>query len=127
MKKQDPGIVRKHLIGLREEILDEIRRKNAEAAGLRDEGVGDWEDLALMDNLGEFLHLLSDRKREELVLIDEALERLDGGTYGPCQECGKPVEAERLEIRPFARFCIDCKAQKEKKEKLREGMAKGKL
>ena len=127
MKQQDLETVRKHLIGLREDIVDEMRRKNAEAASLRDEGVGDLEDLGLMNNLGEFLHLLSDRKREELVLIDEALERLKEGSYGHCQECEKPIEAERLEVRPFARFCIACKAQKEKEESLREGAAKGKL
>ena len=127
MKQQYPETVRKYLIGLREDLVDEMRRKNAEAAALRDEGVGDWEDLGLMDNLGEFLHLLSDRKREELVLIDEALERLKEGTYGHCQECGKPIEAERLEVRPFARFCTACKAEKEKEENLREGTEKGKL
>lgn len=127
MKRHDPETVRKHLIDRRENIREEIRLKNAEAAGLRDEGVGDQEDLGLMDNLGEFLHLLSDRKREELVLIDEALERLASGDYGRCQECGKIIEAERLEVRPFARFCTACKTEKEKQESLREGTDKGKL
>ena len=127
MKQQDPESIRKLLIGLREDILDEIRRKNAEAAGLRDEGVGDLEDQGLIDNLSEFLHLLSDRKREDVVLIDDALLRLKEGTYGLCQECENPIEAERLEVRPFARYCVACKTQKEKEERLREGTAKGKL
>jgi DnaK suppressor protein len=127
MKQQDPKSIRKLLIGLREDILDEIRRKNAEAAGLRDEGVGDLEDLGLVENLSEFLHLLSDRKREELVLIDDALLLLDEGIYGLCQECENPIEAERLEVRPFARYCVACKTLKEKEESLREGIKKGKL
>jgi DnaK suppressor protein len=126
MKQQDTETVRKNLIGLREDILDEIRKKNAEAAGLRDEGVGDLEDQGLMNNLNEFLHLLSDRKREDLVLIDDALLRLKEGTYGFCQECENPIEAERLQVRPFARYCVACKALKEKEESLREG-TKGKL
>ncbi|MBN2428218.1 MAG: TraR/DksA family transcriptional regulator [Deltaproteobacteria bacterium] len=127
MKQPDRETIRKQLISLREDILEEIRRKNAEAAGLGDEGVGDMEDLGLIDNLGEFLHLLSDRKREEIILIDEALERLQEGTYGQCQECGNLIEDERLEVRPFARFCTACKARQEKEDHLKEGVAKGKL
>jgi DnaK suppressor protein len=127
MNRSNQDAIKKRLINLREEILDEIRRKNAEAAGLRDEGVGDLEDLGLMDNLEEFLHLLSNRKREELLLIDEALERLQEGTYGQCQECGNLIENERLKVRPFARFCIACKARQEKEDRLKEGIDKGKL
>ena len=73
-----------------------------------------------MDNPGEFLHLLSNRKREELVLIDEALERLKEGTYGHCQECEKPVEVKRLQVCPFARFWTVWHVKKEKKESFRE-------
>ena len=127
MKQLNLEIVGKRLIDLREDLVDEIRQKNAEAASLRDEGVGDWEDSGLIDNLGEFLHLLSDRKREELVLIEDALERLKEGTYGSCQECGDLIETERLNARPFARFCTTCKARKEQEEFLRQGGTKGKL
>jgi DnaK suppressor protein len=119
--------IRKHLLALREDLLDEARRKNAEAAGLRDEGVPDVADLGLTDNLSEFLHLLSDARREEVLKIDEALERLAKGTYGFCQECGEPIEAERLALRPHTRFCVDCKEELERREVIKAGPGKGRL
>jgi DnaK suppressor protein len=42
----------------------------------------------------------------ELKDIDDALRRLDEGTYGVCEACGKPIDQERLEAKPWARFCI---------------------
>lgn len=43
--------------------------------------------------------------------IGAALERLDAGTYGVCQNCGKPIASARLEARPYARMCISCATQ----------------
>jgi DnaK suppressor protein len=39
--------------------------------------------------------------------IDAAFERLEKGTYGTCEACGRPIEPARLEERPFARFCLE--------------------
>lgn len=117
--------VRKRLLTLREDLLAEVRRKNSEAAELRDEGVPDVADSGLTDNLSEFLHLLSDSKREEILKIDEAIERLDKGRYGLCLECGEEIDRERLELRPFTRYCIDCKIELEQREILRSGPGKG--
>jgi DnaK suppressor protein len=119
--------IRNRLLNLREELLLEIKRKNAEAADLTDQGVPDVGDLGLTDNLGEFLHLLSDSKREEIRKIDEALERLSNGTYGICQQCGGPIATSRLEVAPYTRFCIDCKKKIEEDEARRTGQGKGTL
>jgi DnaK suppressor protein len=127
MRKQRLEAIRRSLITLREDFLAEIKRKNAEAASLRDEGVGDVADLGLTDNLGEFLHLLSDSKREEIIKIDEAIERLKEGTYGLCVKCGKPIEIERLELRPYTRFCVSCKKEMEEEETRKAGPGKGTL
>jgi DnaK suppressor protein len=127
MRKQRLKAIRRSLITLREDFLAEIKRKNAEAANLRDEGVADVADLGLTDNLGEFLHLLSDSKREEIMKIDEALERLKKGTYGLCVKCGKPIEIERLELRPYTRFCVSCKKEVEDEEIRKAGPGKGTL
>lgn len=121
MRKQRLETIRKRLIGLREDLLAEVRNKNAEAASLRDEGVADVADLGLTDSLSELLHLLSDSKREEIMNIDEAIERLRQGSYGQCQGCGEPIDIERLELRPYTRFCIDCKTKMEKEENLKAG------
>jgi DnaK suppressor protein len=51
---------------------------------------------------------LRDRADHQLILIDEALARLDAGTFGTCVRCGRPIPAERLEALPWAPRCIDC-------------------
>lgn len=43
----------------------------------------------------------------QLVDVEAAFQRLEKGTYGICEACGKPIEAARLEERPFARFCLE--------------------
>jgi len=119
--------IRKRLIGVREELLAEIRSKNAEAANLRDEGVADVADQGLTDNLSELLHLLSDSKRQEILQIDEALDRLQEGRYGQCLGCGEPIGIQRLELRPYTRFCVSCKETLEHGDELRAGPGKGTL
>jgi RNA polymerase-binding protein DksA len=54
---------------------------------------------------------LRDRARQQLELVDGALERLDGGTYGTCLRCGRPIAPERLEALPWAAHCIDCQRE----------------
>ena len=46
--------------------------------------------------------------RTRLVEVDAALARIDAGTYGTCERCGRPVGEARLDARPEARWCIDC-------------------
>jgi len=46
---------------------------------------------------------------ETLHEVDAALVRMDDGTFGACETCGSPIGDERLEARPFARQCMDCK------------------
>ena len=50
---------------------------------------------------------LEEGARETLVEIDAALQRIEAGTYGVCEVCGKPIGAERLAAIPWARLCID--------------------
>ena len=51
---------------------------------------------------------LLDQARRRLADVDAALARRDTGDYGICENCGRPIAAERLAARPAARTCIDC-------------------
>ena len=55
----------------------------------------------------EFDESLEEGAKETLVEIDAALQRIEAGTYGICEVCGKPIGAERLYALPWARLCID--------------------
>jgi DnaK suppressor protein len=56
---------------------------------------------------GEADRLAADLQ-ESLVDVDDALDRLESGTYGLCERCGKPITDARLEAMPTARRCLDC-------------------
>lgn len=52
--------------------------------------------------------------RTMLVDIDAALDRIDQGTYGTCTSCAKPIDTQRLSIRPVASLCVSCEQKREK-------------
>lgn len=53
---------------------------------------------------------LENRIRQELSKVEHALEKIKNGTYGICDNCGKPIDPERLEALPQATVCMNCKA-----------------
>lgn len=60
------------------------------------------------------------RNRETLYVkkLEEALRRIEEGTFGECEECGEDIELRRLEARPTATLCVGCKEEQERKEQL---------
>ena len=63
---------------------------------------------------------LRERERKLLKKIDEALERIEKGTFGICDGCGEEIGYSRIKARPVTTYCIECKTQQEENEKLRE-------
>ena len=55
--------------------------------------------------------------REQLAAVEHALKKFEDGTYGLCDNCGKPIPPERLEALPQATLCLDCKARQAKDAK----------
>ena len=58
-----------------------------------------------------------DRERKLIKKIEETIEKIDGGDYGYCESCGVEIGLKRLEARPTATLCIDCKTLDELREK----------
>ncbi|MDI6889344.1 MAG: TraR/DksA family transcriptional regulator [Thermodesulfovibrionales bacterium] len=80
---------------------------------------GDWSIVGLSQDVS--LKQLSTH-RETLLKIDEALRKLDEGTYGKCEDCGEDISEERLKVLPFATYCRDCQEKREQLEEVeREG------
>lgn len=61
----------------------------------------------------EFTLGLIENEEEMLRAIDEALQRIEDGTFGKCEECGKAIRKTRLKAIPHARLCINCQRQEE--------------
>ena len=62
---------------------------------------------------------IRDRERKLITKIDEALGRIEDGSYGKCEECDGEIGVERLRARPVTTLCIDCKSQQEAEERRR--------
>jgi DnaK suppressor protein len=79
----------------------------------------DPTDRAALETDRNFLLRIRDRERKLIEKIKEALERIDNGTFGICEVCGKDIGEERLEARPVTTLCIDCKKKQEARERAR--------
>ncbi len=110
--------LREMLLQKRDEIGDRIAEELGEkmtqdiAATLGpalDEG--DLSNLDLERDLG---YRLLTMHTETLKNVQHAIERLDEGTYGTCEECGAEMKEKRLQALPFARYCVDCQREKER-------------
>lgn len=79
--------------------------------------IPDPNDRASVESDRSFELRLRGREQKLMEKIDEALARIEEGTYGICDECGEDITVKRLEARPVAKFCIDCKTKQEQREK----------
>ena len=106
--------VREHLDDMKAKLLSEIESElRAEREGNKDEGM-DTYDLASEERDREINFILSDRERVKIKSIEDALQRLDDGSYGVCDSCGLEIAEERLEALPFTRLCRDCQQDQER-------------
>jgi RNA polymerase-binding transcription factor len=109
--------VREHLAEMKTKLLSEMESElKAEREGNKDEGM-DTYDLASEERDREINFILSDRERMKIKQIDDAIERLDDGTYGVCESCGLEIGEQRLEAMPFTRLCRDCQQDQEREQK----------
>jgi len=77
----------------------------------------DPTDRASAESDRSFELRIRDRERKLLNKIKEAIERIDNGAYGICDDCGDEIAVERLDARPVTTFCIDCKTRQEQEER----------
>lgn len=127
MKKEEMEAFRKKLLNLREQLWIEVKHRHAEASELRDTGVPDPGDASMTEDLRDFLHVLSDAKREQILEIDEAIRRIENGTYGICTRCEEEIGIKRLEVQPATPYCLSCKEELEEQVSDRSGPELGKI
>jgi len=77
---------------------------------------GDFGDQALLESDRNLQLRIKDRERKLISKIDQAIQKIDEGTYGFCVSCGCDIGDERLKARPVASLCIDCKTIEEELE-----------
>lgn len=124
LTKQQLKIFRKRLLGERVKFASEIRSIAREASKNPREASGDLSsytvhmaDMSSDTYERELFTDLASSEQEVLYQIDEALKRLDEGTYGICQQCNAPIVLSRLKAVPYTVLCITCQRVKEQKAK----------
>jgi DnaK suppressor protein len=83
-----------------------------------DDGVKDSVDLSTQDHNQELAFRLGERESQMVADIDQALLRIDEGTYGDCERCGGTIDERRLEALPTARYDAACQAEIESRQGL---------
>lgn len=76
----------------------------------------EYEEEAQKANLTELFEQLDEREKKEIAEINLALDRMEAGTYGICEGCGKAIPLARLESLPAVRLCLSCAAREEARQ-----------
>ncbi len=105
--------VRAKLLAERARVLGEIAYNEDEVEALQEQSGAERQDEQMGGGASftldrEIDRALDDNAEHILHSIDEALKRIDDGTYGICANCGRPISEGRLQARPYAARCIDC-------------------
>ncbi len=88
-----------------------VRDEQNAAIDSTDDGVMDSVDMSLSDVNKEIAFRLGERESQMVADIDQALLRIDEGSYGDCARCGKPIEERRLDALPTARYDAICQEE----------------
>ncbi len=92
----------------------EIAKTRSAEEETTEESTQDIADKAVSSYTREFLYTLTDGERGTLLHIDDALDRIDEGTYGSCVNCNVAMTEKRLNAVPWAPYCLDCQELSEK-------------
>ncbi|NPU84900.1 MAG: RNA polymerase-binding protein DksA [Syntrophaceae bacterium] len=106
------------LIAKISELLNEAEKTVSEMTDGK-ENYPDPTDRASLEADRNFELRIRDRERKLIAKMQEAIKRIDDGTYGICEMCGNPISEKRLQARPVTTSCIDCKTKQERLEKLK--------
>ncbi len=109
--------IRKDLVKLRDKLLKEIGANLKAERNPGDREVGDFYDDVDIEKDRQMVYTLGERERAKLNAITTALEKIEDGTYGQCEDCGEDINKKRLKIIPFTKFCINCQSEHEKRAK----------
>jgi len=114
MDKRRVRVFRDKLVDRRESLVGQVQEAERYSRERDSEATQDPADMAANAYTKELMVSMSDNDRQLLKMIDEAVERMEGGNYGRCIRCENVLPEKRLEAVPWARFCIACQDLQEK-------------
>jgi DnaK suppressor protein len=106
--------IKKQLLKERQELLQDVSNSYETCREIGQDGVPDIGDMSSAAYSRDVLFNVSETQRQRIHDIDVALEQIEKGEYGICMGCGEEISPRRMEVRPFSRYCIECKTDIEK-------------
>ncbi len=107
-------IMREKLTKMMQDVINHQHEKRKQISGT--ERNQDGIDAPFSDGSANVYVNLINNDQDKIRVINQALNMIDQGTYGICQDCNKPIPLARLEVAPFATLCIKCKTKREEKK-----------
>lgn len=102
----DTQVFKDRLTALKAEVTQCIKAIDQD---IRHEDMSaDWSEQATERENDEVLESLGNSADQKLLMINNALQRIEVGEYFVCSECGEPIPSARLELLPFSSLCVDC-------------------
>ena len=117
MNERQRDYFRAKLLAWREDILKEAK-ETLQHLQEENQNHPDLADLASSETDRAIELRARDRQRKLIAKIDEALTRIDDGTYGYCEETGEPISLRRLEARPIATLSVEAQERHERRERV---------
>ena len=115
MKKQDLDKFKKRLLDERDKIIQ--AKNNKAGQEISNTQSGDEADMASAEMELDAMYQGDQRGHNMLQDIQDALQKIEDGTYGECENCGEDISIARLEANPMAKLCVDCTSEEEVREK----------
>ena len=114
MTKKEMEKYRRLLEDKKNSLSAEIAKTRSAEEETTEESTQDIADKAVSSYTREFLYSLTDGERGTLLHIDDALARIEDGSYGFCLNCNAAMTEKRLNAVPWAPYCLDCQELSEK-------------
>ncbi len=112
-RRKEMAHFRSLLLDRQRELMRAYKTSKGDSQSHLDNGTEDYIDYAVNSYAKEFLLSLTEMDRKQLLLVEEALRRIDRGEYGRCQQCGEEINRKRLDVAPWARHCVRCQELEE--------------
>ena len=97
--------IKERLLGERELLVEKLKGNDL---SIDDSETPDPVDLAVRNYSKNVMLAVSENESRQLILVDEAIRRVEDEEYGQCQNCEKSINQKRLAAIPWARYCLDC-------------------
>jgi len=116
MKKEELNFFRSLLVDAKEHIISNVNLADKELTQLQTQENNDDMDFASMRSDAMVEQAVSDQQKAELKDIEEALHRIEEGSYNTCEMCSEKIGIARLKAKPYAKFCMTCRPLYEKSQ-----------